>query len=111
VFGEAVEPTLRYSAHSLQRTMQEIVSFNRSPLQQETPLVGLVGLLEREPHIEYRYCEVSQRYSWLLGDAAKLAERIILNADAKTPQFHDAVLCAIELEAQGPNRATTDSVG
>jgi hypothetical protein len=111
VFGEAVEPTLRYSAHSLQRTMQEIVSFNRSPLQQEIPLVGLVGLLEREPHIEYRYCEVSQRYSWLLGDAAKLAERIILNADAKTPQFHDAVLCAIELEAQGPNRATTDSVG
>ena len=54
VLGEAVEPTLRYSADLLERTMQEIVSFNRSPLQQEILLIGLVGLLEREPHIEYR---------------------------------------------------------
>ena len=56
---------------------------NCPPPQQESLLVGFVGLLEREPHIERRYCEVSQRYAWLLGYAAKLAERIILDADAR----------------------------
>jgi hypothetical protein len=97
---EAIEPPPRYSVNSLDHALHEIVSSNCSPMQREALLVGLVGLLEREPHIIHRYCEVSQRYVWLLGYAAELAEHIILDADAGAPRFNDAVLRAIELEAQ-----------
>ena len=98
---ESVKPPPTYSVNLLDLELEEVVNSNCSPQQRESLLIGLVGLLEREPHIERLYCEVSQRYAWLLGYAAKLAERIILDADAKTPQFSDALLRAIELEAQG----------
>jgi hypothetical protein len=80
--------------------MQAVVSFDCPSPQQELLLTGLVRLLEREPYIERPFCEFSQRYAWLLGYAAQLAERIILGRDAKTSQFTDAVLRAIELDAQ-----------
>ena len=79
---EAVEQPPSYSVNALDRALQELVSVHCPPPQRESLLVGLVGLLEREPHIELRYCEVSQGYAWLLGHAAKLAERIILDTDA-----------------------------
>lgn len=98
---ETVEPPPSYSVNALDRVVQELVSVNCPLPQRELLLVGFVRLLEREPHIERWSCEVSQRYAWLLGYAAKLAERIILDTDARTPQFSDALLRAIELEAQG----------
>lgn len=98
---EAVEPPHRYSVNALDRAIQEIVTVNCPLPQQEPLLAGLVDLLEREPHIMPRYCEVSQRYAWILGYAAQLAEQIILKAATGTPQFNDAVLRAIELESQG----------
>jgi hypothetical protein len=98
---EFVKPPPTYSVTLLDLDLEEIVSSNCSPPQRESLLIGLVGLLEREPHIEPRYCEVSQRYAWLLGYVAKLAERIILDTDARLSQFSDALLRAIELQAQG----------
>ena len=97
---EAVEPPPRYDVNALEYALQEIVSVTCPLPQREPLLIGLVGLLEREPHIMPRYCEVSQRYGWLLRYAAQLAECILLDADAKTLQFNNAVLRTIELEAQ-----------
>jgi len=97
---EAAEPPPRYSVNSLDLTMQEVVSFDCPPPQQEPLLIGLVGLLEREPYFEPPFCTFSQKYAWLLAYAAKLAEHVILNADAKTSRFNEAVLRTIELDAQ-----------
>ena len=98
---EALEPPPSYSVNALDHALQELVSGYCPPPQRESLLVGLVGLLEREPHIEPWYCEVSQRYAWLLGYAAKLAEGIILDADTCTTRFTNTLLRAIELAAQG----------
>jgi hypothetical protein len=95
---EAVNPPPRYSVTSLEGALKELVSGTCPPSHQEPLLVGLVRLLEREPHIDPRHRAVSQRYVWLLGYAAKLAERVILNTKAMIPRFYNAVLRAIELD-------------
>ena len=101
---EALEPPPSYSVNVLDHALQELVSVHCPPLQRESLLVGLVGLLEREPHIEPPYCEVSQRYAWLLGYAAKLAERIILDADAST---YTVQRCLVTCYRTGSARAAT----
>lgn len=97
---ETVEPPCQYSVNTLDRAMQEVVGACCDGAQQEFLLAGLVRLLEREPYIERPFCEFSQRYAWLLGYAAQLAERIIRKADVQAPRFTDAVLRTIELDAQ-----------
>ena len=42
---------------------------------------GLVGLLQTEPVIERRHCEISDRYGWLGSTAARVAVRLIKARD------------------------------
>jgi hypothetical protein len=97
---ETVEPPPQYSVNALERAMQDVVSVGCPSSQRELLLAGLIRLLEREPYIEGLFCEFSQRYAWLLSYAAQLAERIIQSADVQPPQFTNAVLRTIELDAQ-----------
>ncbi len=51
---------------------------NELPLALLGPLMeGLMGLLQREPVVERRHCEISQQYGWLASTAARVAMRLI----------------------------------
>lgn len=55
---------------------------NELPLTLLGPLMeGLVGLLQREPVIERRHCEISQQYWWLALTAAHVATRLVKARD------------------------------
>ncbi|WP_441229549.1 hypothetical protein AB7828_04935 [Tardiphaga sp. 215_C5_N2_1] len=58
---------------------------NELPLTLLAPLMeGLVGLLQREPVIERRHCEISQQYGWVASTAARVAMRLIEARDPAT---------------------------
>lgn len=57
---------------------------NDLPLERLEPLIeGLVGLLQREPVVERRHCEISLQYSWLASAAAHASMRLIQARDAE----------------------------
>lgn len=66
--------------HSIDRLPQALDTFVQSlslDLQAEL-LEGLNVFLGKRPVVERRYCEISNRYGWLIKSAAQAAERLIL---------------------------------
>lgn len=73
---ERVEDRNPHSVDQLTDAVDEFVK--RAEPQLVPPLIdGLNTLLERPPVRERRYCEISTRYSWLIGAAAHGVERLI----------------------------------
>jgi hypothetical protein len=107
VILEGAEPPKEFSVDALDEAVKEIVTGELDQPEREFLLAGLVRLLEREPHIAGRDCGISQKYSWLLGHATRLVERMIATSDGGSSGFSDAVLRAIALAAQGGNYVTT----
>jgi hypothetical protein len=55
---------------------------NELPLVRLSALMeGLTALLQREPVVERRHCQISERYSWLASTAARVAIRLIKARD------------------------------
>jgi hypothetical protein len=96
---EDAEPPEEYSVDPLDQALAEVATGDQPPSQRESLLAGLMDLLEREPHI--RHCGISQRYSWLLAHAAKLAKQTVMASADDGVEFTIPVLRAIELEAEG----------
>lgn len=68
----------RYSASQLQQSIDEIADNSDIPEKDAKKLLqGLYKLLKNQPFIERRHCEISQRYSWLLPGAIRLANQFI----------------------------------
>lgn len=97
----SINPPAEYSSSLLKHSIEKAIHSDLKLKEQEAWLTGLVQLLESEPHIEKRFCEVSERYSWLLSYAAQLAEKIVQKIRERAEGFPYAVLRTIELMAQG----------
>jgi hypothetical protein len=65
--------------HSIDRMSDAVTSFTEATRLEELPrlLAGMGKLLDQTPVIERGYCEVSQRFSWLMKTAAHAVERLI----------------------------------
>jgi hypothetical protein len=95
---KGAKPPEEYSVDPIDQALEKIVVRDLPQSQQLSLLVGLIDLLESEPHI--RHCGVSERYSWLIPHAARLAKQIIMASKSGEVAFPAAVLRAIELDAQ-----------
>ncbi|MGH8545875.1 MAG: hypothetical protein ACREX3_20060, partial [Gammaproteobacteria bacterium] len=95
---EGADPPEEYSVDPIDQALEKIVNCNSPKSQQLCMLAGLIDLVEREPHI--RHCGVSERYSWLLPHAARLAKQIIMASNSGGVEFPIAVLRTIELDTQ-----------
>jgi hypothetical protein len=95
---EGANPPEEYSVDPIDQALEKIVTRDLQKSQQLSLLVGLIDLLEREPHI--RHCGVSERYSWLIPHAAKLAKQIIVGSSRGEVDFPAAVFRIIEMDTE-----------
>ncbi len=77
---EMSAPAERYSLDSLEDNVTE---FAGSVAIEVLPQVitGLNNLLRQPPMIERRYCEVSERFQWLMAPATRAVERLLVARD------------------------------
>ncbi len=74
---EKIEPKERYTVDNLTDSVTEFVGTADIELLPQI-VTGLDKLLSLPPLIERRYCEVSNKFQWLMAPASKAVERLIL---------------------------------
>lgn len=74
---EKSEAKERYTFDNLQDAVTEFVGTADIELLPQL-VTGLNRLLSFPPMIEHRYCEVSEKFQWLMAPASKAVERLIL---------------------------------
>lgn len=74
---EKSEPKERFAVDQLMICVTEFVGNADIELLPQL-VVGLNRLLSLPPMIEHRYCEVSDKFQWLMAPASKAVERMIL---------------------------------
>lgn len=74
--SKSAEPK-RYNVDRLDKAVETFASTADIDLLPKI-IGGFDKLLNQEPVIERRYCEISTRFSWLLNAAAETAERLVL---------------------------------
>ena len=78
---ESVQQPEQYSSSPIQRGMEEIAKMHLGEETAKLLLIGLHSLLKREPYIERRNLEISERHAWLLGSSLKIADLFIKQRD------------------------------
>ena len=78
---ELADTKSRYTIDNLEDTLLQYAGELAPPMLRSL-LEGLVNLLKREPVVERRHCEISQRYSWLCTIAGQAALLLIKTRDA-----------------------------
>ncbi|OQW59488.1 MAG: hypothetical protein A4S14_05915 [Proteobacteria bacterium SG_bin9] len=75
----AIEKSEDKRRHSVDRFADALESFvDRTPLQHLPHLLaGFRSFLNEQPFIERGYCEISQRFSWLMNAASRAVNRLI----------------------------------
>jgi hypothetical protein len=77
---EHAEEYQRFHSTGLSQAIHDLIRRLAAP-NLTTLIAGLNDLLDREPVIERRHCEVSQKFAWLLPCAAHAVERLIKDRD------------------------------
>lgn len=96
---ETIKPPKRFSTSPLAHALEKITE-ESCPKDWRLPLLaGFADFLERKPHVEGNYCDISKRYTWLLKHASELAFSILV--DNSKILSEEAVLRTIELSYQG----------
>lgn len=80
---EAVEKSGNRERYNVDRMDDAVTSFTDATPMEHLPFLisGILKLLQQPPVIELRYCEVSERFSWLMKAAAHAVERLIESHD------------------------------
>lgn len=85
---DKVEPYEQYTATGLSQALHKFI--DRLPIHEvgeSAPLSaiidGLNNFIDREPYIERRECEVSEKFIWLLGPATHAVERLVSSHSEK----------------------------
>lgn len=111
---QALEATAPKDPHQVDPLSDPLARcINELPLARLGALMdGLTGLLQREPVVERRHCEISDCYGWLASTAARVAMRLIEARDpaALTPDA-DGTLAAPDRERLWPARFRGDPQG
>jgi hypothetical protein len=75
---ENAQDKKRYEHDGLSQTLLNFIE--RSDLEVVSKLIkGINKLLQQEPFIERRYCEISERFGWLMPIGLKAVEKLIIN--------------------------------
>jgi hypothetical protein len=76
----ATEKSEDKERYMVDRMVDAVTSFTEATRLEDLPLLlaGMGKLLDQTPVIERGYCEVSQRYSWVMKAAARAVERLII---------------------------------
>lgn len=75
---KTVEKPSRFEYSGLKSAIDHIFENTELNLTDGKRLInGISRILKTEPYIQHRHCEVSQRYSWLLPSAIRLANQFI----------------------------------
>lgn len=80
---ENVQVKEKYSFDNLSISLSNFIERSNTATVSKI-IYGLYKLLKREPFIEKRLCEVSERYGWLLKPHLKAAEWLILAKDSNS---------------------------
>lgn len=78
---ESTQQPEQYSSSPIQRGMEQIAKMHLGEETAKLLLIGLHSLLKREPYIERRNLEISERYAWLLGSSLKISDLFIKQRD------------------------------
>jgi hypothetical protein len=80
---EVTEKSEDKERYAVDRMEDAVTSFTEATPLEELPLLlgGMGTLLDQMPVIERGYCEVSQRFSWVMKAAAHAVERLIKTRD------------------------------
>ncbi|MCS3797191.1 hypothetical protein [Niastella sp. OAS944] len=78
---EAIENTQDKKRHEHDGLSQTLLNFvERSELEVIPTLIkGIDKLLQQKPFIERRYCEISEKFGWLMPIGLKAVEKLIIN--------------------------------